>query len=144
MQHDDWTTPYESIPLGISESASQLIDGGSIDAFAHAIQSFNPIHMDRDWVRANTPYPDRIAHGVMTTALVSRPIVQFCERWKIRTTLVSTASKYIRPVIAGDTITVEIRLVEKIDARKRMRFSVEAKNQRGDMVMVGEAVEQAL
>lgn len=144
MNYADWTTPYESIPLGISESTSQLIDGKSIDAFAHAIQSFNPIHMDGDWVRANTSYPDRIAHGVMTTALVSRPIVQFCERWKIRTALVSTSSKYIRPVIAGDTITVEIRLVEKIDARKRMRFSVEAKNQRGEMVMVGEAVEQAM
>ena len=80
--------------------------------------------MDGDWARANTPYQDRIAHGVMTTALMSRPLFQFCERWKIRTALLSTSSKYLRPVIAGDTITTVVRLAEKIDARKRIRFEI--------------------
>jgi len=139
-----WTGTYESLPLDAEESSSQLIDGAAIDAFANAIQSFNPIHMDGDWARANTPYPDRIAHGVMTTALMSRPLTQFFERWKIRTALLSTSSKYIRPVIAGDTITTTVRLVEKIDERKRMRFEIEAKNQNGDVVMIGELLEQAL
>jgi len=144
MTTEAWTGTYESLPLGASESSSQRVDGAAIDAFANAIQSFNPIHMDGDWARANTPYPDRIAHGVMTTALMSRPLVQFCERYKIRTALVSSSSKYIRPVIAGDTITTVVRLVEKIDARKRIRFEVEATNQHGETVMVGELLEQAL
>ena len=144
MTTEAWTGTYEDLPIGASASSSQTVDGAAIDAFAHAIQSFNPIHMDADWARANTPYPDRIAHGVMTTALVSRPMVQFCESFKIRTALVSSFSKYIRPVIAGDTVTTTIRLVEKIDARRRIRLEVEAKNQRGEMVMVGELVEQAL
>jgi phosphate acetyltransferase len=144
MAEEIWSGTYESVPLNTQETSSQLVDGRAIDAFAHAIQSFNPVHMDGEWARANTHYPDRIAHGVMTTALMSQPIVQFCERWKIRTALVSTSSKYIGPVVAGDTVTTTIRLVEKTDARKRMRFTVEAKNQRGELVMVGEALEQAL
>jgi acyl dehydratase len=144
MTTEAWTGTYESLPLGAAESSSQLVDGAAIDAFAGAIQSFNPIHMDGDWARANTPFPDRIAHGVMTTALMSRPLVQFCERYKIRTALLSTSSKYIRPVIAGDTITTVIRLVEKIDERKRIRFEIEPTNQHGDVVMVGEMLEQAL
>lgn len=144
MSTEAWTGTYESLPIGAAESSSQIIDGAAIDAFAGAIQSFNPIHMDGDWARANTPYPDRIAHGVMTTALMSRPLVQFCERYKIRTALLSTTSKYIRPVVAGDTITTMVRLVEKIDARKRIRFEIEAKNQNGEVVMVGEMLEQAL
>ena len=122
MTIEAWTGKYEDLPVGATESSSQLVDGASIDAFAGAIQSFNPIHMDGDWARANTPYPDRIAHGVMTTALMSKPLVQFCERWKIRTALLSTSSKYIRPVIAGDTSTTVVRLIEKIDDRKRIRF----------------------
>jgi len=121
-----------------------VVDGAAIDAFANAIQSFNPIHMDGDWARANTPYPDRIAHGVMTTALMSRPLFQFCERWKIGTALVSIASTYIRPVVTGDAVTTSVRLVEKIDARKRIRIAVESKNQRAEIVMVGELLEQAL
>lgn len=144
MTAEAWTGTYESLPLGASESSSQLVDAAAIDAFANAIQSFNPIHMDGDWARANTPYPDRIAHGVMTTALMSRPLVQFCERYKIRTALLSSSSKYIRPVISGDTITTVVRLVEKIDSRKRIRFTVEATNQRGETVMIGELLEQAL
>jgi len=144
MTIDAWTGQYEDLPVGATESSFQLIDGPSIDAFAGAIQSFNPIHMDGDWARANTPYSDRIAHGVMTTALMSKPLVQFCERWKIRTALLSTTSKYIRPVIVGDTVTTVVRLVEKIDERKRIRFEIEAKNQHGDIVMIGEMLEQTL
>ncbi|MEM7406310.1 MAG: MaoC family dehydratase [Pseudomonadota bacterium] len=144
MTSAQWNGTYDDVPLGIEETNSLTVDGAAIDAFAHAIQSFNPIHMDGDWARANTQFPDRIAHGVMTTALMSNPIVQFCERYQIRTALLSTSSKYLRPVVAGDTITTTIRLVEKIDARKRMRFEVEARNQDGELVMVGEAMEQAI
>jgi len=144
MATEAWTGTYEDLPLGASETSSQLIDGDAIDAFANAIQSFNPIHMDGDWARENTPYPDRIAHGVMTTALMSNPLVQFCERYKLRTALLSSSSKYTRAVVAGDTVTTEIRLVEKTDERKRIRFEVESKNQMGEVVMVGELLEQCL
>lgn len=139
-----WQGTYDEIPLDVVETFTRTVDGASIDAFAQAIQSFNPIHMDGDWARANSSFPDRIAHGLMTSALMSRPIANFTERFKLRTVLISTTAKYVRPVIAGDTITTTLRLVEKIDARKRLRFDVESHNQRGEVVMVGEALEQAL
>ena len=139
-----WTGTYEELPVGAFETSSQLIDGDAIDKFADAIQSFNPIHLDGQWARENPPYPDRIAHGVMTTALMSKPLVQVCEHYKIRTALLSSSSKYIRAVVAGDTVTTEIRLVEKTDQKKRIRFKVEAKNQKGEVVMVGELLEQCL
>ena len=144
MEIGAWTGTYEDLPLGAEESASQLIDGSAIDAFAHAIQSFNPVHMNGDWARENTHYPDRIAHGVMTTALMSQPLVQFCEQYKIRTALLTSFSRYTRAVIAGDTVTTTVRLAEKIDEKKRIRFEVEAKNQNGEVVMIGELLEQCL
>ena len=144
MSTETWTGTYESLPLGAEESASQTIDAAAIDGFANAIQSFNPVHMDGEWARANTHFPDRIAHGVMTTALMSKPIASFCERWQIRTALLSTSSKYVRPVVVGDTVTTTLRLVEKVDERKRIKFEVTSINQRGETVMVGDAWEQAL
>ncbi len=141
---ETWDGTYEELPIGASETSSQMINGAAIDKFADAIQSFNPIHMDSDWARENTPYPDRIAHGVMTTALMSKPLVQFCERYKIRTALLSSNSKYIRAVVAGDTVTTKIHLSEKADEKKRIRFEVESKNQRGEVVMIGELLEQCL
>jgi len=56
----------------------------------------------------------------------------------------STSSKYVRPVVAGDTITTAVRLIEKIDDRKRIRFEVSSKNQRDEVVMIGELLEQTL
>ena len=144
METETWTGTYEELPLGTEESASQMIDGAAIDAFADAIKSYNPVHMDSDWARANTQYPDRIAHGVMTTALMSQPLVQFCERFKIRTALLTSTSRYTKAVIVGDTVTTTVRLAEKIDAKKRIRFEVESKNQNGETVMIGELLEQCL
>ncbi len=137
-----WHGTYEDVPLGSEESFTRTVDGATIDGFAGAVQSFHPIHMDAEWARANSAFPDRIAHGLMTAAFMSRPIANFAERFKLKTLLVSTTSKYIRPVVCGDTVTTTLRLVEKIDSRKRLRFAVESRNQRDEVVMVGEALEQ--
>jgi 3-hydroxybutyryl-CoA dehydratase len=144
MTTEAWTGTYESLPVGASETCAQVIDGAAIDAFAHAIQSFNPLHMDGDWTRANTHFPDRIAHGVMTAALMSRPLAAFCERFRIRTALLSSSAQYRKPVVAGDTVTTTLRLVEKIDAKRLIRFAIESRNQRGEVVLTGEAVEKTL
>ena len=133
---------YEDVPVGAEVTFSRTVDGSAIDGFANAVQSFHPLHMDADWARANSPFSDRVEHGLFTSALLSRPIVNFIDRYKINTLLISTTSKYVRPVVLGDTITTRLKLVEKIEARKRLRFEVESTNQRGEVVLVGEAVEQ--
>ncbi|MGD9942260.1 MAG: MaoC family dehydratase [Burkholderiaceae bacterium] len=134
---------YEDIQVGATESFTRLVDDEAIDSFSDSIQSNHPIHSDGEWVRANSSYQDRIAHGVMLTAYMSRPLIDLMVvRMGINGVLISTASRYLKPVLCGDTITTRVRLVEKMDARKRLRFEVEMSNQRGELVMVGEAVEQ--
>jgi acyl dehydratase len=141
---NDWSGKYEEVPLGATSSVERTVDEQAIDLFAQAVQSFHPIHMDREWVHANTAYTERLAHGLMTSALMSRPIVDFCRAYRLKTVLVSSSAKYVRPVLAGDTVTTTLTLVEKTDARKRIRFGVESKNQRGEVVMTGEVVEQVI
>jgi acyl dehydratase len=142
MTIQKWDGLFEDVPLDAESSFTRLVDSKSIDDFANAIQSFHPIHMDAEWARENSPFSDRIAHGLMTSALMSRPIVLFSEKYKINSVLVSSSAKYIRPVICGDEITTKLKLVEKIDERKRLRFEIKSTNQKGDVVMVGELVEQ--
>jgi 3-hydroxybutyryl-CoA dehydratase len=139
-----WTGTFESVPLGAEEKVERLVDGRTIDLFAEAVQSFHPVHMSREWVKQHTNFPDRIAHGLLTSALMSRAIVNFCERYEVKTVLVSSSAKYVRPVFAGDTITTSLKLVEKIEAKKRLRCAVTSVNQRGEVVMAGEVVEQAI
>ena len=47
-------------------------------------------------------------------------------------------------VMGEDAATTTVRLAEKIDAKKRIRFEVESKNQNGETVMIGELLEQCL
>ncbi len=138
------TGTYDEVPLGAEESFVRSVDPSSIDQFAQAVQSFHPLHMDAEWAKANSKFDNRVAHGLMTSALVSRPIVNFIQRFKLNTLLISTTSKYVRAVVAGDTITTRLCLVEKIESRQRLRFEVTSTNQRGEVVLVGEAVEQVL
>lgn len=144
MTNEAETEAYESLRLGTSESCSRVIDGHLIDAFANIIQSFSPLHMDGDWARANTQFPDRLAHGVLTAALMSKPMAQFCSRFGIRAAMLSSSARYIKPVIVGDTIATTVQLAEKIDAKRHIRFSIEAKNQNGEIVLIGDAVEKVL
>lgn len=135
---------YEDVPLGAELSVQRTIDAAAIDGFANAVQSFHPLHMDAEWARNNSRYGDRVAHGLFISGLLSKPMVSFAEKHRINTVLVSTTSKYVRAAVVGDIITTRITLVEKIDARKRLRFEVESTNQRGEVVLAGEAVEQVV
>ena len=42
-----------------------------------------------------------------------------------------------QPVIVGDTITTTVTLAEKYDEKRRMRFTIESKNQHGEIVLTG-------
>lgn len=81
--------------------------------------------------------------GVMTAALMSRPMaVLRALRHSHRPAVVDVDIPEARR--RCDTVTTTVRLVEEIDARRRIRFEVESRNQHGEPVMVGEAVEKVL
>jgi len=142
MTKQSWDGLFEDVPLGAESFFTRVVDAESIDNFANAIQSYHPIHMDSEWARKNSPFVDRIAHGLMTSALMSRPIVIFSEKYKIKSVLVSSSAKYILPVVCGDKITTKLKLVEKISDRKRLRFKVQTVKEKEKVVMIGELVEQ--
>jgi acyl dehydratase len=71
-------------------------------------------------------------------------VARLAEECQVKTALVSTAAKYIRPVFAGDEITVTLTIAEKMPERQRFRVTAEARNQHGQVVMVGEAIEQVI
>jgi len=48
-----------------------LIEQGRIDAFADATGDHNPLHVDPAWCAAHSPYGVPIAHGYLTTSLLT-------------------------------------------------------------------------
>jgi 3-hydroxybutyryl-CoA dehydratase len=124
----------ESVVIGMTES--------DIDRFADAIDSHHPIHMSTEWVDGQTHFgKGRLVHGVMTAALVSRTIVRFLDRHDLKGAICYTQSKFIAPVRAGDTITIKLTYLGLIPGKPRLRFSTEAHNEKGELVMSGEIHE---
>lgn len=132
----------EALVPGDSQSVTILLTEQDIDRFADAIDSHHPIHMSTKWVDGQTHFgKGRLVHGVMTAALVSRTIVRFLDRHDLKGAICYTQSKFISPVRAGDTITINLTYVGLVPGKPRLRFTTEARNADGVVVMTGEIHE---
>lgn len=48
-----------------------VIDQARIDAFGHASEDVDPMHMDPQWTRVHSPYGTTIAYGFLTLSLLT-------------------------------------------------------------------------
>lgn len=96
------------------------------------------IHTDPDWARKKG-FAAPLAQGMMSTAYVSEMMVRLLGEGFIKGG--KMAVKFIKPVLAGDTLTMHGRVREKQPEGERTRIVVEfwCENQDGIKTMVGEA-----
>jgi acyl dehydratase len=95
-----------------------------------------PAHLDQAFA-AETPFKGCIAHGMLTAGFISAAIA---------TGLPGPGSVYVgqelrfdRPVRAGDTITVELVVQEKIPGKNHVVLKTVARNQNNKTVVSGTA-----
>lgn len=56
----------------VGRSEWMTIDQDRIDRFAEATDDPNPLHIDPEWARENSPYGGTIAHGFLTISLLTK------------------------------------------------------------------------
>ena len=61
---------YDEITIGQTASYSKLIEEQDIQLFAAVSGDVNPVHLDAEFA-ANTQFNGRIAHGMLTGAIIS-------------------------------------------------------------------------
>jgi 3-hydroxybutyryl-CoA dehydratase len=110
-----------------------------INLYAEASGDFNPIHIDESFA-AKTPLGGTIAHGMLGLAYVSEMMTSaFGESWlsggKLR-------AKFKEPARPGDTLTVsgKINCIEQKDDVSYADCGFECLNQKGEMIVTGEAI----
>ena len=125
---------FADIAIGDTASFSKTITEHDVYAFAGLSGNFNPVHVDEEFAR-NTRFKGRIAHGLLAAGLISTVI---------GTALPGANAVYLAqelvfksPVMLGDTLTAQVEVVEKIDAKKRIIFKTSVKNQNGVVVIEG-------
>ena len=69
------TICIEEIEVGMTRSVAKTIGDREIRLFAELSTDHNPVHLDDDYAR-DTIFEGRIAHGILTAALISSVIGQ--------------------------------------------------------------------
>jgi acyl dehydratase len=132
---------FDELTVGQTAEYSRTLGEDDIILFAAVSGDVNPVHLDEDFART-TMFRERIAHGMYTGGLISAALAM-----KLPgpgTIYLGQNLKFERPVKLGDTITVQLKVLEKIAGhdchqserqdcgfRYRHRHGAEGKSQNG-------------
>jgi len=123
--------------VGQSDSFERTVTAADIDAFARATGDVNPIHLDEAYA-AGTRFGRRIAHGMLAASYVSSLLASRLPG--PGSVYLSQTLKFTKPVFIGDTLTVSATITAYRPARGVVTLETTVTNQRGEAVLLGEAV----
>ena len=109
----------EDLEPGMSKVFAKTVTEADLLLFAGVSGDTNPLHLDEEFAR-DTMFEGRIAHGMLTAALISTVI---------GTRLpgpgciyLSQTLKFLAPVRIGDTVAARATVIEINPERKRVRL----------------------
>lgn len=127
---------YDELSVGQSARLVRTITLEDIHAFAAVSGDINPAHLNAEYADA-TMFHGVIAHGMLGAALISALFgTQFPGPGTI---YLGQELKFTKPVRVGDTLTVVATVAEKNDEKKRVRMDCQVSNQKGEVVLKGDA-----
>lgn len=129
-------TPFDQITIGQTARYSKRVGEREIALFAQACGDVNPVHIDADYA-ATTAFGGRIAHGMLTGALISAALAM--ELPGPGTVFLSQNLRFREPVMLGDLVTVELEVTDKRSRLRRVTLECTARNQAGKVVASGTA-----
>lgn len=127
---------YDEIYIGQTARYSKQIGEQEVKLFAAVSGDVNPLHLDAGYA-AGTAFGERIAHGMLTGALVSAALAM--ELPGPGTIYLGQSLVFRLPVKLGDTITVSLEVTAKQDRRRVVTLDCKACNQAGKLVASGTA-----
>ena len=131
---------FDELTVGQTAEYSRTLGEDDIILFAAVSGDVNPVHLDEDFART-TMFRERIAHGMYTGGLISAALAM-----KLPgpgTIYLGQNLKFERPVKLGDTITVQLKVLEKIAGKNFVTLDTTATNQNGKIVVSGTATVMA-
>ena len=127
--------PYDDLQVGQTASFSSSVEERDVQLFAAVSRDHNPVHLDAAFA-AQTMFKERIAHGMFSGAQISAAIA--CEMPGPGTIYLGQQMRFTRPVKLGDTLTVQLEVLEKLP-KGRVRIATRVFNQNAEQVVDGEA-----
>jgi len=127
---------FDEITIGQTASFSRVIGEQEILLFAAASGDVNPVHLDEEYA-AGTLFKERIAHGMLTGAIISAALA--LELPGPGTIYLGQSLRFRLPVRIGDELTARLQVTEKREDRKFVTLDCSVTNQHGKVVANGTA-----
>ena len=132
--------PFEGFRVGDRyRTLARTVSEFEILQFVTLAGFTEPLFMDLEYIRRESLFKNRVAPGVLTFALSEGLVLQTGIFHGTGLALLHYDVKVVAPVLAGDTIAVEIEVVDTRETRKPDRgvvtFRHRVVNQRDETVM---------
>jgi phosphate acetyltransferase len=127
---------FDELKVGDTAELKRTLRQQDIELFAVTSGDVNPAHVDANFAKTDM-FHQVIAHGMWGGALISA--VLGTELPGPGTIYLDQSLKFRRPVGLGDTVTVRVKVREKIPEKKRVILDCECVKDDGEVVITGEA-----
>lgn len=127
---------FDELTIGQVATMTRTLNKEDIAVFAAASWDTNPAHLDEEYAK-DTLFGGVIAHGMWSAGLISAAIGT--QLPGVGTIYLGQDLQFRRPVKIGDTVTAQITVLEKDEAKKRVVLETLVMNQNGEKVVVGKA-----
>ncbi len=125
---------FDELRTGDTASLVRTLTYKDIEVFAVMSGDVSPAHVDEAVAKSETFYR-LVAHSMWGGSLIAT--VLGTELPGPGTIYVDQSLRFVRPVGLGDTITVTVKVLRKIDAGHRVVLECRVSNQRGEEVITG-------
>lgn len=130
---------YEEFELGaIYDTQARTITETDVVTFAGLSGDYNPLHTDAEAAK-NTPFGERIAHGMLTVAISTGMANMTGLMAGTTIALMEQNIKYKGAVKFGDTVRLQMEVIEKRETSKPdrgiVKLAARVLNQRDEVVV---------
>ena len=125
----------EDVAPGMTASSSKTISDQDINLFIEVSGDDNPVHSDPAYA-ATTQFKGRIAHGMLTTSVMSSALSNKLPGYG--SILLDVSARFKAPVYPGDTVDTTVTVREVIPEKRRVIFDT-VSFVKGNKVLEGQA-----
>lgn len=125
---------WEDIFVGMEECFQVTVTEKMMEQFQAITGDQNPLHSEREFA-LEKGYPDRVVYGMLTASFLSTLAGVYLPGE--RSLIHSVESKFVKPVFAGDLLTVMGKVKEMDERFHCIHLKVEIFNQKKEKVLRG-------
>lgn len=130
---------YEEFEMGAKyDGQPRTVTEADVVTFAGLSGDFNPLHTDAETAKSS-PFGERIAHGMLTVAMATGMANMTGLMEGTTLALMEQNIKYVAPVMFGDTVRLQMEVIEKRETSKPdrgiVKLAARVFNQRDELVV---------